>query len=214
MKQYILIVGLLLCAPVFASAQTLDEWFNQKSTQKKYLAEQIAALKVYTGYMQKGYNIAKDGLQTINRIKDGDLGLHTGYFNSLKTVSPAVKRYARARDILVLQEGILNTVRNTRRQMPGTGVFSNDELAYINRVYDRLLKDCDGTISDLERVTTSGELEMKDDERIKRIEQSYDTTLRQQTFAQQFSAEVMALANGRLQDNRQIINSRVQYGIK
>ena len=39
-----------------ASAQALNEWVNQKSTQKKYLLQQIAALQVY---------IARQTLQSI-----------------------------------------------------------------------------------------------------------------------------------------------------
>lgn len=39
-------------------AQTWDEWFNQKSTQKKYLLQQIAAFEAYLSYAKKGYDIA------------------------------------------------------------------------------------------------------------------------------------------------------------
>ena len=41
-------------------AQTFAEWFRQSATQKKYLLQQIAALQVYIGYVQKGYSIAKE----------------------------------------------------------------------------------------------------------------------------------------------------------
>lgn len=45
-----------------AEAQTFDEWFRQKKTQKKYLVQQIAALKVYLGYLKEGYEIAQKGM--------------------------------------------------------------------------------------------------------------------------------------------------------
>ena len=45
---------LFLFVSMLLSAQTTAEWFNQKATQKKYLIQQIAALQVYIGYLQKG----------------------------------------------------------------------------------------------------------------------------------------------------------------
>ena len=54
---------MVLCAENLF-AQTLAEWVSQKVTQKKYLLQQIAALQVYSGYLSKGYSIAKDGLNT------------------------------------------------------------------------------------------------------------------------------------------------------
>ena len=67
------------------SAQTVNEWVNQKSTQKKYLLQQIAALQVYINYAKKGYNIVSGGINTIRDIKKGDLNLHNTFFSSLKT---------------------------------------------------------------------------------------------------------------------------------
>ena len=58
---------MVLCAENL-TAQTWAEWFRQKATQKKYLLQQIAALHVYSGYLSKGYSIAKDGLNTIKSI--------------------------------------------------------------------------------------------------------------------------------------------------
>ena len=46
-------------------AQTFAEWFQQKSTQKKYLLQQIAALQVYAAYYKAGNNIAHNGLGSI-----------------------------------------------------------------------------------------------------------------------------------------------------
>lgn len=59
-----------------SKVQTFHEWFRQKKTQKKYLIQQIAALKVYLGYVQKGYSIAQKGLTTVSNIKKGNFDLH------------------------------------------------------------------------------------------------------------------------------------------
>jgi hypothetical protein len=68
----------LLIFPMIVQAQN---FFNQKKTKLKYIAQQIALLKVYTGYLKKGYGIAQDGLKAISDIKHGDFDLHNNYLN-------------------------------------------------------------------------------------------------------------------------------------
>ncbi|MBK8088802.1 MAG: hypothetical protein IPK31_13170 [Chitinophagaceae bacterium] len=53
MKKIILLPVIATFLFNAANAQTLNEWVNQKSTQKKYLLQQIAALQVYIGYAKK-----------------------------------------------------------------------------------------------------------------------------------------------------------------
>src|SRR5258706_10649819 len=100
MKKMVLVMLLIFN---YAYGQTYDEWFRQQKTQIKYLTEQIAALQVYAGYVEKGYKIAKDGLDAIHAIKQGDFSLHNKYFSSLKNVNHNVKAYAKIADIIALQ---------------------------------------------------------------------------------------------------------------
>lgn len=98
-------------------AQTLAEWFQQGGTQKKYLLQQIAALQVYIGDVQKGYSIAKQGLNTISDIKNDEFNLHKDYFNSLKIVNPKIKNYSKVADISVLQVNIIKVYKEAEKQM-------------------------------------------------------------------------------------------------
>ena len=75
--------------------------------QRKVLLQQIAALKVYTDYAQKGYSEAKKGLTTIGDFKRGEFNLHSDYFNSLKTVNPKIKTYAKVGEIIAVQLKII-----------------------------------------------------------------------------------------------------------
>lgn len=202
-----------------SKAQTFEEWFRQKETQKKYLLEQIAALKVYSSYLQKGYTIAKDGLHTVQRIKSGDLSLHTGYFHSLETVNPVIKRYPHVKDIMDLQQQISRTVDRSKKRIAGDSFLTVSERRYVSGTFDRLLEDCNNTIEELERVAGSDDTgtsgyQMKDDERIRRIDRLYADTQSQWTFAHSFSDEVAALSLARAQERNNIKNSRMLHGIK
>lgn len=214
MKKILLFLLLFASAAGTLQAQTFAEWFQQKKTQKKYLLQQIAALQVYIGYAQKGYNIAKDGLNTIGDFTRGEFNLHTDYFNSLKSVNPEVKRYAKIADIIALQIKIVQNYNRTYRQLNSSDAFSGDELAYISRVFGRLLDDCDKTLDELITITTDSKLEMKDDERIKRIDKLYLDMQDKFTFSQSFSNDAKSLAASRIKDKTDVQTSRVLRGIK
>src|SRR3954466_1406137 len=97
------IILLLTTLAAHSNAQTFSEWFRQKKTQKKYLIEQIAALEVYAGHLEKGYSILSEGLSQINSIKHGEFGLHDAYFYSLKNINPHIKDYTTVDEIISLK---------------------------------------------------------------------------------------------------------------
>ena len=195
-------------------AQTFAEWFRQKKTQKEYLIQQIAALQVYIGYAQKGYSIAQEGLNMISDFKRGEFNLHTDYFNSLKSVNPNIKKYAKVADIMTMQVAIIQGYSRNRRQMRESGAFNEEELDYIMRVLGRLLDDCENTLNELITVTTNGNLEMKDDERLERIAILYQDMADNYTFSQSFSNQTMVLAASRIKEYNDVQTSRALYDIQ
>lgn len=207
------IILFLLGAATGLKAQTFNELFRQNKTQKKYLIQQIAALQVYIEYAQKGYSIARDGLDAIDNFKRGEFGLHTGYFNSLKNVNPKVRNVAQVADIIALQIEIVRVSAKTFRWAQQSNAFNGDEQAYIKRVFDRLLEDCETVLDELIAVTTSGELEMKDDERLERIDVLYRDMMDKSTFCQRFSNETRTLAASRTKENRDVQMGRLIHNI-
>lgn len=203
-----------LFASFSSSAQTTDEWLNQNSTQKKYLLQQIAALQVYLGYAKKGYNIVTGGINTIRNIKNGDLNLHRDFFNRLKNVNPAIHRYAKVADIIACQVKIIKQTKLVLQQIRETKQFTEAELNYCKQVFDTLLGECIKTVEELMLVTTSGELEMKDAERLKRIDGLYADVQDKYSFACSFSEDMGLLAVQRLGEQIEINRSKLINGIK
>lgn len=207
---------LLLFATIITTtqAQNAAELTKQKKTQKKYLIEQIVALQLYISYVKKGYSIAKEGLNTISSFKRGEFNLHTDYFNSLKSVNPKIRQYAKVADIVAMQVAIIQCYTRTRRQIQESSAFNPKELDYIIRVLDRLLEDCENTLDQLITVTTDDNLEMKDDERLKRIDILYQDMTDKYIFSQSFSNETILLAASRIKENIDVQTSRALYGLK
>jgi hypothetical protein len=199
MRKLLLIMLLIQCAAA-ADAQTFKEWFRQKKTQKEYLIAQIAALNVYKEYLEKGYEIAKDGLTLIGDIKDGDFKMHKAYFSSLKSVSLPVKNYGRVKDIIDVNSKVYYAYRSYPYQAAQSGMFTQEEIAYIGRVFVRLMIDCSALKDEADRIMKPGVLVMKDDERIRRIDEIHAKLQQNYTFCKGFGNSVLVLAASRKKD--------------
>jgi hypothetical protein len=210
----IIILFLLLSFVAGAKAQTFGEWFQQKKTQKKYLLQQIAGLQLYIGCIKKGYSIAQKGLTTISDFKSGEFHLHSDYFNSLTNVNPLVKNYSKVADIIFYQIQIVQTYRQAYKRIKKSNAFTPNEIAYMNRVFGRLIDDCYAAIDELIIVTTSGKLEMTDDARIERIDALYEEMEDKYSFLKSFSGETIAVADARAKEKNDVEDGRLIYGVK
>lgn len=208
------IILLIMLTGNFCKAQTFEEWFKQKETQKKYLIQQIAAFQMYLGYVQKGYSIAQKGLTTISNIKKGDFNLNRDFFGSLKSINPKVRNSAKVADIIAFQIKIVQVYKDTYKQVRASCLFNSKEVDYIFVVFTNLLSDCADVIDAIITVTTDDKLEMKDDERLKRIDALYNSMQDNYTFVQSFGEEAKLLAIQRMKEKKDVQTSRTLNGIK
>lgn len=213
MKKWLLVLTLLfsMCA---VSAQTVEEWTQQKKTRIKRLREQIVANKVYIEYAEKGYQILTDGLHTIRDIKNGDFKLHTEHFESLKAVNPKIKAWVKVADIMAGQVRILKSSKQAITTVRESGRFTQDELDYCKQVFDRLLAECVKNLDGLVLVSTTGELEMTDDERMARIERAYLDMQEKASFTASFTSDMRVLALQRLTEQVELHESKTINGLR
>jgi hypothetical protein len=214
MKKIIIAAAIAVASASETKAQTFAEWFNQQSTQKKYLLQQIAALQVYIGYAKKGYNIVSGGLHTIRDIKKGDLNIHNTFFNSLKAVNPKIAKYQKITAIISYQIRIIKQTKETIGYIRETKQFTPEEIEYNRKVFDFLLKECMESITELLAIITPGELEMKDNERLTRIDKLYTDIQDKYTFCIVMSEDIALLAAQRMGEYRDIQKSKRINGIK
>ncbi len=206
---FIIVTGILLSTT--SPAQTWDEWFKQKKTQKKYLAKQIVLLRLYLGSLKKGYEIADKGLTTIHNIKNGDFNLHRDFFGSLKNVNPHIKNSAKVADIIAFQVYIIQNIKRVNNFCKNNEYFTPEEIRYVAAVYSNMLFLCDASISELLTIIRSNETEMKDDERLVRIDKLYDDMLDKHAFVQSFDSDVRLIARERERETRSVERMHKQY---
>lgn len=209
----ILLVSCFLAAGSI-HAQTWQEWFQQKKTQKLYLIQQIAALKVYLGYARKGYDIANKGLTTVRNIKKGDFDLHRNFLEALKLVNPKIRKYAKIADIIDYQVRIIKATNQTLQKFRSANQFTQSEIDYCKQVFDNLLNECSKGIEELLLVISSNILEMKDDERIKRIDNIHNDMQDKYAFCSYFCNEMAVLSAQRLVDQVEVNHSKIINGLR
>lgn len=195
-------------------AQTWDEWFRQKKTQIQYLTQQIAGLQVYSGYLNQGYKIAKSGLNKIGKIKDGEFSLHQSFIASLSKVNPHIQSDYRIAGIISLQLDISQQYHSCLKITTNNHLISNEEVQYIHLVLDELMSRCAREISDLISIINDNQLQLSDDERLKRIEVIYDDMKDKSQFSQSFTSDVNHLSINRQKVLYEVQTAKQMFNLK
>lgn len=195
-------------------AQTFDEWFRQKKTQREYLAKQIVLLQQYMGYAKKGYDIAQKGLTTISQIKNGDYSLHKVFFQALNEVNPLISGYPKANALLSSLTWSDMTCKNSIKEVNTSGFLSTGDVEYILSVLENVKTENDKSIEDFLLIITPDELQLSDSERLDRLELLYGKVLDRQSFLSSFRGEIKILESQRRVDLKDIEVQRILYGLK
>lgn len=197
------LVTLSSFSPIFVNAQILGGFFSQKKTQRKYLLAQIAALQTYIKYAKDGYNIVNGGLSTIKGIKNGDLNIHSTFFNSLKIVSPAVKKNKKLLDLISLQLSLVQYCQSDDSRWNG---LTGKQITSVEKIHAQLIKSILNDIRSLTDIITDNTFEMNDNERLSRIEALYIETVEKHGFISKMHTDLQMIASQQLHNNNEIIN--------
>jgi hypothetical protein len=197
MKKIVILFFIVVSTAASAQSPNFNEWFRQKKTQRKYLIQQIAALKVYLDFLKKGYTIVQKGTNLISTIKQGSFNLHNNYFSSLKNVSRVVRDSPKLSAVMHYQQSILVGFRKLYDESRHDENFSPGEIDYIQHVYQNMLTECNVSIDELVILATTGEASMKDDERLLRLDKVHEDLQEKFAFAQRFINTTKALSHER-----------------
>ena len=191
--------------------------FNQsmsgQAKQRKELILQIAALQVYIDYAKKGYSAVSKGLNFIGDARKGEVSLHGDYFASLLKINPKVRNYYKTAEIISMQLKIMKLCRKTLAELQTDDLFHGSVLDYIERAFGKLLQKCSQTLDELLAITTDAELELKDDQRIERIDLLHKTMLEDYNFCLSFSSEARLLSISKSADKKDYKDANELYGL-
>lgn len=177
------IVVVLILGWHVGSAQNADEWLRQRKTQLRYLAEQTAALRMYAGYLEKGYGIVHSGLALITDVKTGEFSLHKDYVAGLQAVKPAVHGYWKVGAITMSAHRILGLYRKSGGSLTRVKDVKLQYHQHLFNTWSGLLSSLARTISEVQLFTSSNTFSLQDASRLERIDRLYDQMQAHEAFA-------------------------------
>ncbi len=213
MKNYFLILFFVF-AYHSVYAQGTTGWMDQKRTQHKYLIQQLLGLKLYSRFLQLGYQNSKNKLSLIGESKNKEYALHRNYFNSLKTVSPLVTKYKKVAQIIGLVDKMMKEQHHSIQWIKKQEFFSLPEVSQVKEVFSRVTADASQVLEDLFEILQDDHLEMTDSERMSRIDLLYEEAQEQYQFCKSFGNDSRMLALLRWKEKNEVRISRAIGGIK
>lgn len=213
MRTLIIVVLLTVPACINAEGQTFDELFRQKKTQRKYLAQQIAALKVYLEYLKEGYRITKKGLAIVGDITDSNLSDHTKYFGSLPIVNESLGGESLRKTVRLYQESVEQNFNNLLKDKEVVETLTPSEISYVNAVRENLKTSFENASSWLTKLTTDGELQIRDDGRIVEISKAITNAKDAYVFSRSFVNSTLLLVRQRQNEESQIEVGGALHGV-
>lgn len=170
MKILLLFLSLGLSA-LPSHSQTFQEWWNQKETQQKYLAEQIAALQAYGGVLKEGYEVVSHGLDLVKNITGEDMALHQTHFTSFSTINPHLRDHHTIEKTSLLYAEIsqLNQLLPTKYFQQFH--FTEVEEKFILQVVQGLQEDSDQLFESQQNLLSRDLLNLNDTDRMEQLTQ-------------------------------------------
>lgn len=159
-------------------AQTIDEWINQKKTQRKYMLQQIAKLQSHIKAVKEGYDIIKNGLNLIERIKSGDFTLHDLFFKDQYQVKQVLLKHSNTKRCIEVYQQLQSEAVLFLGDITKLSALSTPEKDFISRSVNDFRAALQKEIQALLDVLSNDNLQMSDDDRLKRIQAAYDTILK------------------------------------
>lgn len=210
MKKLLILLYLLSAAsPV--TAQNYQEWFQQKQTKKKYLAEQIIALQPYGTVLKKGYELSQQGLSLIHTITSGDFIQHEDHFKSFTNVSPELKNHSVTQQLIALAENIQQVSTQSQKQLRSQNQLNVSEESVVSHVFLNIQKETAQLLSELQTLLQNDSLGLSDSELINRLEQLHLHMQSIYSYTIRFGQEAIQLSNIRELELNAISQVRVYH---
>ncbi|RZM23454.1 MAG: hypothetical protein EOO88_26100 [Pedobacter sp.] len=210
MFKFVVVLLVAVCGLAFGSvpcsAQTYNEIFRQKKTQEKYLLKQLAYLRLYAGYLKKGYDVVSDGLGTIKGFTSGELGLHEAFFGSLALVNPMIKNDYRVMEIAIMQ-GKISKAFNLMLRLE----LGSSNLVYIRSVRDGVMAECNKDLNELLLVVSTSNLEISDQERLFRLAKVHGSMSEKLEFVSGFYVDVSSITQSGRDNKSDVLRLRRLY---
>lgn len=206
-NKLFLLTAFLLCMNLQSRGQRFE------AQQLLLNVEKLAQLKSILSDMKQGYKIISQGYEAVKNISQGNFSLHEVFLDGLLLVNPEIKKYSRVADIISSQKAIISEYKSAFNSFSASGNFNEDELNYLNSVYQQLFNQSIHNLDELLTAITASKLRMSDDERLKAIDRIFADTQEKLQFLRIFNREVLMLNLQRAREKKDVSGTQKLYRI-
>lgn len=205
----LLMTGLCALSLRTARAQSVADCIEQLVLDY----QKLASLKNILGNMYTGYEVLSKGYGAVKSVAQGNFSLHEAFLDGLYLVSPAVRKCPRVQDIISDQASLIAEYRQAFSGFRQDKHFSPEELDFMLRVCDNLVKASLKNIDELSMVVTDSALRMSDAERLAAIDRIFLESRSQLAYLRKFSGQAARIAGQRSKAEAERQQTRSMYGI-
>lgn len=212
MKKTFITIALFIISFTALPLHTIAQ--EQEIAQLVLNLEKLNQLRKILQQLYDGYKIVSEGYNKVKKITSGNYKIHELFLDGLYKVSPTVKKYHRVADIIRDQVAILKESKSALKEITAFNVFTNGQIEYVDKVYDRLIDDSMKNLDELLMIITSGQLRMSDDERLKGIDRIYLDIQKKLLFLRSFNNRQKMIAVEKLRDKATDHTLEFLHGLK
>ena len=187
----------LLAGPIYAQLPAVISAPIAEDQSRKQVVHQ----GISTTLLGQGKVLASDMKVVSGKIKgiiDQTQALHDQWYSSLLQISAGVRNYRRVREIYTHQSEMINQFSSALPELR-TKQLSPAQLSEASTVYQGILTENIGLMSELSGVLSAGKSKMTDPERIEFIDNIADRIARQHNLMNYFSNKCRAIAQQQAQ---------------
>lgn len=208
-RELIFLLGIiLLTVPHKSAAQ------SQEIQQLFLNIEKLSQFKEILSDMKKGYDILSTGYKSVKDMSQGNFTLHKTFLDALMQVSPVVKNYKKAGDIINDQILLLKECKTAFNRFSKNSSFKESELKYFQGVYNNMTRESLRNLDDLTTILTADKLRMSDDERLQAIDHIYLQMQDRLEFIRSFNNASSVLALQRAKETADVNSVREMHALK
>jgi esterase/lipase len=184
---------------------------TQEATQLILNYEKLKQLEEILDNMYKGYKILSKGYNRIKDIAEGNYNIHQVFLDGLFAINPSVAKYKRIPDIIRYQQMLMKEYRRAFNRFKNDSNLTPDEIKYLEKVYDYLIKQSLKNLEELAMVVTANKLRMSDDERIQSIDRIYFDIENKLSFLRYFNNSTHVLVLQRAKEGSDVDAAKKLY---
>lgn len=201
--------GIIICLSLAISQVAMCQ--TQEATQLILNYEKLKQLEEILDNMYKGYKILSQGYNRIKDIAEGNYNIHQVFLEGLFAINPSVAKYKRIPDIIRYQQLLMKEYRRAFNRFKNDSNLTRDEIRYLEKVYDYLIKQSLKNLEELAMIVTANKLRMSDDERIQSIDRIYFDIENKLSFLRYFNNSTQVLVLQRAKEGSDVDAAKKLY---